>query len=476
MSVVMYYLVIMASWWFLFGTGPADVTLTTPEAATGWQAWMAAQGTDRTPPAGSLPLPDGPLLFVAQTALFWMIRSGDGMARLMPALCGSALILVPWLFRKQLGPIGALAASTLIALDPRFVALSRSATGESAALLLSLLSAACLLRAPRYFPVMCGLLLTTGSYAWSFLPLLAMLAWLNRARFSRSKLVPLLAGCGVTLLVVSTGFFTQSEGPGLLSAGLTRWIHQWSAPQSLGAVLIQLLRSSPLLVTSACFGMVIRATKKQGVRRVSRWFFPIWLVWGMVLAWGRGPGDLIWLELPLLYASASAWEAAWCTLNRGTRLWKRALIGSAVLILLGMTIRHHALLQPDPAATELQTLVGDIETLSAHRRGDPHEMDLAIQAGAAPDPLLGWYLREMRRLRWNRAPKSAGSATLLITSAADDALSQELAVDHIGSRYRIRPSGPADRRSSRVRLPGGFQPRYADRVILWVKIVSSDVK
>jgi hypothetical protein len=55
---------------------------------------------------------------------------------------------------------------------------------------------------------------------------------------------------------------------------------------------------------------------------------------------------------------------------------------------------------------EVRLLVDDINTLSVARRGDPHEAEVQVIAAVLPDPVLGWYLRDMRNLRWLPAPET----------------------------------------------------------------------
>ena len=80
------------------------------------------------------------------------------------------------------------------------------------------------------------------------------------------------------------------------------------------------------------------------------------------------------------------------------------------VLLLMLTVRStwqlnqvHGLMQPDgfwPASTspELRLLVEDVERLSSARRGDPNQADVLVVYDVAPDPVMGWYLRDMRAL------------------------------------------------------------------------------
>ena len=79
-------------------------------------------------------------------------------------------------------------------------------------------------------------------------------------------------------------------------------------------------------------------------------------------------------------------------------------------LLLALTVRStwqlnqaYGLMQPDglwPASTSLdmRLLVEDVERLSSARRGDPNQAELLVVYDVAPDPVVGWYLRDMRNL------------------------------------------------------------------------------
>ena len=71
---------------------------------------------------------------------------------------------------------------------------------------------------------------------------------------------------------------------------------------------------------------------------------------------------------------------------------------------------------------EVRQLAADVATLSAHRIGDPGEIPMQVQRGGAIDPVLAWYLRDMRRLDWVLSPAldvDDPYAPLAVTMAAD---------------------------------------------------------
>ncbi|HET7088520.1 MAG TPA: glycosyltransferase family 39 protein [Anaerolineae bacterium] len=87
------------------------------------QALAALSGT-------ALPAGGSPLLTAINSLLMSLFSPGDTIARFLPAIAGSLLVLSPALFRDALGRLGALGASVILAISPTAVVASRSLDGE----------------------------------------------------------------------------------------------------------------------------------------------------------------------------------------------------------------------------------------------------------------------------------------------------------------------------------------------------------
>jgi len=88
----------------------------------------------------------------------------------------------------------------------------------------------------------------------------------------------------------------------------------------------------------------------------------------------------------------------------------------------------------------LRQLVQDIDTISAQRTGDPHEIAVFVQHTQPMNPgdvLLGWNLRHMRRLIWGapQAEELAAAPAPLVIQAADITGIAAPDQDYIGSDY-----------------------------------------
>jgi hypothetical protein len=109
--------------------------------------------------------------------------------------------------------------------------------------------------------------------------------------------------------------------------------------------------------------------------------------------------------------------------------------------------------QATMAHPEVRLLVDDMETLSAHRSGDPYQLPVQVQIAsyvtpddrvipARPDPVVGWELRNMRNLTWVNAPQVSEETNplpLVVTPAISDEQEAQMALpeSYAGSRYDV---------------------------------------
>lgn len=136
--------------------------LTDTEAKWALQALGVAQGT--RPLLGSQPA------YVLLTSiLFYGLGAGTTfLARLIPAVVGSGLTLVPALFAHRLKPRPAVILAFLLALEPGLVGLSREAGSGILAITFTLLAWGLWEnRRPAWAGVFAGLALLSGPFVWA---------------------------------------------------------------------------------------------------------------------------------------------------------------------------------------------------------------------------------------------------------------------------------------------------------------------
>lgn len=182
------------------------------------------------------------------------------------------------------------------------------------------------------------------------------------------------------------------------------------------------------------------------------------------------------LLILLLSASILVFFGVWSSWNQA--LWAGLVVLGMALLLtsLGATWRVNHWTDLDSRGGlfaehgdgGLRRLVADIETLSAQRVGDPHEMTVIIDEASLDQPttisaldpnaatvaagtddslnvLLAWHLRNMRRLQWG-ASSDATSINdvqpLVISGPTREGPPTLIAgKDYMGSTYRVRSIG-----------------------------------
>ena len=335
----LFYLAALVAALLLRLVGLAADPLSASESSAAWSAWLAAV---QQPVAGA-PLPSSALLYGLHSWLFWLFGSSDWLARLVPALAGTAAVLVPWFWRGWLGRPVALAAAVLLAIDPWLVAWSRRADAASLTILLVLWGVTALWHwsqqpqgnhSPvweRVGAVSLALLLASGPLAWGCLPIL-LLFWgiyvwpVSRLRSLRRSTWGWFVGA---LLAAATGFALRAESVAALGRSLTDWFIELSATpyaNASGWPFLRLAVDQPLLAVVGLLGvgwLWLRQDRRLAI------FVSGWLAWGLLL-WllpGRTPLLLLPAGMALILAAA-------VLLGQGLAAGWRAFTGLELLTLL----------------------------------------------------------------------------------------------------------------------------------------------
>lgn len=96
------------------------------ESLHGFFAWELYQGN------GFIhnPLMHGTFLFEGTAGMFFLFGDNEFTLRLLPAIFGSVLVLLPWLLRDRVGNVGALFISVMLAFSPTLLYFSRFARND----------------------------------------------------------------------------------------------------------------------------------------------------------------------------------------------------------------------------------------------------------------------------------------------------------------------------------------------------------
>ena len=323
--------------------------LSDTEAEWALQAFHVAQGA--RPILGSQPI-----YILPTSLLFFLFGDSNFLARFVPALTGSALILVPYLYRERLKPIPGLLLAFFLALDPGLVSLSRQAGSLMPALTFVLLAMAFWWHErPRAAGIFAGLALLSGPSVWAGLLGLG-LAWVLRRTMERSPatakedeqddkeeagqgavslrredLKEALTFGGATILLGGTMFLLSPNGLSAWLDALPVYLAGWARPSGVpgSRLLLPLVAYQPLAVLLGLVA-VVRGWW-QGRKRYVR--LSLWLVTATLVATfypARQVGDLAWVLVPL-------WALAALELSNHMHIFseeRREVIGMAVLVLI----------------------------------------------------------------------------------------------------------------------------------------------
>jgi hypothetical protein len=304
--------------------------LTDAEAAPALQALQITQGLK--------PALDPHPFYILSTAVLFFTYSGgtDFLARLIPALAGSVLVLVPLLFAERIKPRAAVFLAFFLALDPGLVALSRQIASPILALTFTLLTlgfynrqkptlaaifaALAFLGGPSIWSGVLGLAITLG--IWHFLnsrrpqtssmetessspdsqPLTASVQpstfdpTTRSGQRLRTAILPFLAA----FLLAGSLFFIVPNGLSAALASIPAFIKSWLGVSyiSVGRLFFSLLVYQPLGVLLAVFAL-IRGWKNGSSRIIplSIWFLVALLL--VIFNPSRQLADLAWTLIPL---------------------------------------------------------------------------------------------------------------------------------------------------------------------------------
>lgn len=287
------------------------------------EAAQAMAALDLVNRAGALPASGAsPLLLNLHWLIFLVAQAGETSARTAPALVGTLAVLLAYGLRAELGRLGALGAALLLAVSSSLVFWSRSATGESLALLAGMMLVVGLAGWRRsggpgwllWLAVALALALLSAPIGYSILICaapLAALALLPRGEDQPRHAAAGLATAGLSfaliLLLGATGFFFNPGGLAAVAELPAAWLRGF-APVAAGVAEsgatgllglgINLLWLETLLLGTGLAGLAIGLRRRDWLAQgLGLWLALALLL--LLLRGGRTPADLAVLALPL---------------------------------------------------------------------------------------------------------------------------------------------------------------------------------
>lgn len=340
--------------------------LSNSEARLAGDAYRFIYG-QTTGPGNALP-DTGPTALLFESLVFFLFGDSDGVARLAPALLGSAMLVMVYLLRPIVGSARALGMATLLALSPTLVYLSRLASHELYVAALSLLTVVTLLRVGasgqeadrrRIWALVAGVSLAAmygaGPSSLSVLMALAFAASgavvmdsrpenaLRRSigafRESHEPAIYFGAGFVVTLLTLFSRVFTDFSalaGLGTTIADWARLLTTASTPTPTQFFLLAILLYELLAVVFALVASLQSPGESQGSLTWS--FFALWFAAALLIfsfSSGAVPEHAIHVALPVVLLGGSALGDLIERLGRktvGGSIWLLTLVFIGLLI------------------------------------------------------------------------------------------------------------------------------------------------
>lgn len=242
------------------------------------EARLGVSALHRGDGLGDAMLPSSPLLTHLTALSFWLFGASDATIRLVPALAGAALVVVPTLLVPLIGGAAAVAVGALLAVAPLAVDAARRAEPASISGLLVLLAVAAAARLltdrPRWapYPLAAALGLGLALEAALIVALLtaALAALFTGALFGRPVLDDAarlwmrarrerdaLILAGVLAAVAATGGLVELRGLGYLVGDLWSRVPEALAPSppSVRNLLVLGAYSGPLLLLALAEGV-----------------------------------------------------------------------------------------------------------------------------------------------------------------------------------------------------------------------------
>jgi hypothetical protein len=265
------------------------------------------------------------LLVVWMGGLFFFFGSSEALARLIPGLVGSILVLSPYFFKNKLGKFSAVILAFALALEPGLVALSRQVDGTILAITFSVLALACLVNFHYIWAgLLIGLALMSGPSLWpGWVAIALAVGWvylpINKKEFKpdwfiffpRERTAAVKMGLMVlgTLFLGGSLFFLVPAGTGAFAGSFPEYIKGYVNPN--GTPLLLILASLGVYQLLALFlapAEIWRGWQKHD--SLTNFLFR-WFIFALILAViypNRTVSDLAWCLLPLWGLAARSAE------------------------------------------------------------------------------------------------------------------------------------------------------------------------
>jgi uncharacterized protein (TIGR03663 family) len=427
------------------------------------------------------PVYHGPVQQYAGAVMYFFGGVSDFVIRLAPALVGTVIVVLPYFLRRQLGSVGALAASVILCISPSYLYFSRFVREDiytacvtlglivltfrfldrprawHPAAILGLLAVSFATKETTYITVFIG-----GTF---FVAVAARELWQARARGMETRTAPLIgairsvgvnawiwgaAAFAFVFTVLFTFFLLEPQG---LRAGLYDAIAYWLSqhevqrgdqPWFYYLVLLALYELPVLLL--AALGVVVALRQPT--------LFRAFLVWDAVLSlavysWAgeRMPWLVLHPLLPLVLLAGLGFQLLWEQRRRVVRVAAVAFAAAGAAVLLYGAVQVSYVHPADPAellvftqtsadVTRIRAEIAEIDRRVQRTTG--RRANVYVEGTGGADWPWGWYLRDLPWVVVDPGqPKSVSNADALLFVDLDGGPMRRSLLPALGN-HRVR--------------------------------------
>jgi len=311
-------------------------------------AWLMVNGQHLSDPSW---LANSSLVHFGQVILFWITGTANPVsARLISAICGSALIFAPMCFARHIGKGGVHLTMAMLAVSPSLVMVSRTADGIAIALICLVIALAGVERAVNgngsdgISLIILGVILgITCGRSFTIPLLLVVFILMRNSDVAKRLLLTFRASfltstvtCIVAVLLISTTFFGYRYGFMAMGESWVQWISGWSPYTRMRSVLLIpeiSLSNQPLLMLLSVVGCGI-ALRGRSIERTMSIILVCGLLYGLVYSEVQST-DVVWVIIPLFVLCArvalGAFQGVWSAEELFVIAIQGAVLGSLMV-------------------------------------------------------------------------------------------------------------------------------------------------
>ena len=411
----------------------------------------------------------GPLPYFLSALPIVLFGTTTVMLRIVPALLGTLMTVLPWLLRREIGRGGAIASGLLMAASPALVYYSRDTIHEIYLVFLTLLLVVALVRglvSGQAAGLLVagvaagGVLATKETACLTFLTIGAGLlvsrgAGLPRPR--RAAIAGLLFATCAVAIVLYSDLFAELGGLMRPVQALRFWgergLHADGHGKPWWYFLGILGRDEPAILGSAVVGsaMALRRGSRFGLF-LGGWAAAIVLVYSCIPY--KTPWLVLNMVLPLALVSGIAFEAGLSGAPSSGGAVRPSAARRATAIVLALAVLFSArrafflsfVRYDDERASALvyvqtrRDALRMVARLEEYARRHPLGRDLPIEI-LSPDYLpLNWYLRDFTDVSYfGKVTESPGAPVVIARSDAADEVELLLGPGYARSIFPLRP-------------------------------------